>query len=73
MALYQMLTEYLFRTQPVMDVSLVAVMVQIVAQSAAPAMALYASIRRRSPLERFMPPLFPMVFFVTCGPVRGTE
>jgi len=60
-----MLTEYVFLTQPVLDVSLLPVMVQIVTQSTAPAMVLYASIRRRSVLERFMLLLFPMVFFVT--------
>jgi len=60
-----MLTEYLFLTQPVLDVSLFPMMAQIIMQSAAPAMVLYASIRRRSPLERFMLLLFPMVLFVT--------
>lgn len=65
MELGRLLTEYVFRTQPVGDASVLLLMVQLILQSAAPAMLLFSVLKRRPLVDRFLLTVVPMVFFIT--------
>ncbi len=60
-----MMTDYISLTQPVVDLSLFLLMLQVVLQSSAPVLLIYAAVRRQVALERFMLLMFPAVFIVT--------
>lgn len=64
MALFHMLTEYIFLTQPTVDFSAVLVLLQIALQSVTPVTVIIQAIRRQNPLERFLLALFPLIFFI---------
>ncbi len=72
MALFRMLTDYIFLTQPVVDLSFCLLMLQVVLQSAAPVLLIYAAVRRQIALERFMLLMFPAVFIVTYAFIDAT-
>lgn len=65
MELGRLMTEYVFRTQPVGDASVLLLMAQIVLQSAAPAMLLFSVLKCRPVADRFLLTVVPMVFFIT--------
>ncbi len=72
MALFRMMTDYVFLTQPVVDLSFFLLMLQVVLQSAAPVLLIYAAVRRQVALERFVLLMFPAVFIVTYAFIDAT-
>ncbi len=67
-----MMTDYIFLTQPVVDLSFCLLMLQVVLQSAAPILLIYAAVRRQVALERFLLLMFPAVFIVTYAFIDAT-
>ncbi len=67
LALLDLLTDYVFRTQPTVDFSVLLLMIQLFLQSAAPAMLLFSAVNGRPPTERLLLLMCPMVFFLTYG------
>lgn len=67
MALLELMTEYVFRTQPTVDLSILLLMIQLFLQSAAPAMLLFSAVKGRPLMERVLLLICPMVFFLTYG------
>lgn len=60
-----MLTDYIFRTAPVLDLPSLLILAQIAVQSVSPVTVMYGAIRRQNPMERLALSLFPLVFFIT--------
>ncbi len=67
-----MMTDYIFLTQPVVDLSFFLLMLQVILQSSAPVLLIYGAVRRQVALERFMLLMFPSVFIVTYAFIDAT-
>lgn len=65
MAIYTLLTEYVALTQPVLNMPVLLILLQVALQCIAPVAVIFASVKRRSGLERGTLSLLPMVFIIT--------
>lgn len=67
MALYHILTDYVFLTTPAVTPSITLILLQLLLQTAPPALLIFQAVRRRAAWERMMLTVPPMVFVVTFG------
>ncbi len=65
MAIYELLTDYISQTRPVVDFSFILVFIKIILQSAAACITICLSVKRRSLYEQVLLSLAPMVFAIT--------